>query len=76
MTEKTINRMKYVHKQIETKYDWFQTAKELALSMDTAITKPRLLGSQCNRVNAPAADVCEYYRLNVAIPFVTMLFWK
>ncbi|XP_049520900.1 52 kDa repressor of the inhibitor of the protein kinase-like [Dermacentor silvarum] len=71
MIDKTIDRMKHVREQIESEYDdWFQTAEELALSVDTVITKPRLLGFQRNRANAPAADAREYYRLNVAVPFL------
>ncbi|CAN8017391.1 unnamed protein product [Ixodes persulcatus] len=71
MIDTTLARLKPVRDEIDAEFSyWFQMAEELASSVDTALVKPRVAGIQRNRSNAPASSVSEYYRRNVALPFL------
>ena len=45
-------------------------AVEMAENVGILPTAPRTTGRQLHRANAPAVDPKEYYRVNVAVPFL------
>lgn len=52
----------------------FCTAQNIISSVNgETIAVPRITGRQANRVNVPAANTSEYYRLSLFIPFVDYL---
>ena len=48
----------------------YDLAVEMAENVGIVPTAPRTTGRQLHRANAPAVDPKEYYRVNVAVPFL------
>ena len=49
---------------------WFDMARNLAEELDVSVSKPRTVGRQRHRDNAPAKTVADYYKINLMIPFL------
>ena len=52
---------------------WFTDAVEIAEKVDAVIRSPRTCSSQIYRGNVSHKDVNDYFRLNIAIPFLDSL---
>ena len=51
-------------------YDAYERAMAMAAKVGVAPAAPRVAGRQRHRANAPAPTAKEYYRINVAAPFL------
>ena len=73
MIDSTIDNVKELRKNI--KDDWFVDATRIANEIGSEISLPRIAGRQIYRANALAdgATTEDYFRVNVAIPFVDHL---
>ena len=49
--------------------EWFQTACDIANSLEAPIMAYRTCNSQRYSNNAPSSDVSPHYKINVSIPF-------
>ena len=59
---------------IDTQFhEWFNTASQLARKFGVEPRMPRTLRRQQHRSNVEADDLVEYYRRNLAIPFLDHL---
>ena len=55
------------HAHFDAIYD---LAVEMAENVGIVPTAPRTTGRQLHHANAPAVDPKEYYRVNIAVPFL------
>ena len=70
-----VSEVKATYKRLRTNLPiHFDEIYDLALAMaekvGVAPTAPRIAERQQHRANAPAVDPKEYYRINVAVPFL------
>ena len=49
---------------------WFTEESSIAEHIDCAIKHPRVCSQQAHRSNMPAKDTPEYFKINIAIPFL------
>ena len=49
---------------------WFEEASSIAENIGAAVCFPRIVSTQINRSNIPATNAVDYYKRNIAIPFL------
>ena len=74
LIDEVLYRTDSLRENVEEEFkDWFREAEQLAESLDVEIIILRLTGRQRHRANAPSSTLEDYYRKNVAIPFLDHL---
>ena len=74
MIDGAIERLEQMREPIDKEFsDWYHEADELTQKLTEEIKVPRLTGRQVHRANAGGDTPEDYFRRNVAIPFVDHL---
>ena len=74
MIDGAIERLEQMRESIDKEFsDWYHEADELAQKLTEEIKVPRLTGRQVHRANVGGDTPEDYFRRNVAIPFVDHL---
>ena len=78
MIDYSVSDIKDLRNNVEEEFNiWFQDGVRIAEEIGVDITVPRLVGRQAHRPNATTGHSTpgpeEYYRINVAIPFIDHL---
>ena len=49
---------------------WFMEACDIACKFDAPVSYPRVCAIQRHRENNPADNACDYFKINISIPFL------
>ena len=75
LIDERIQRVKEMRSEIVSEFNtWYEDSERIANELDIEVTMHRVCGRQTQRPNANrCANPCEYFRTNVAIPFLDYL---
>ncbi|XP_071965592.1 52 kDa repressor of the inhibitor of the protein kinase-like [Antedon mediterranea] len=69
-----ISQLQEIRRDIDNHFSaWFADASQLTISVGGVVSKPRTNRRQLHRSNVPADTIEEYFRKNLAIPFIDHL---
>ena len=72
----TVDNVKELRKNINSEFhEWYADAERISNDVGCEISVPRIAGRQTNRANSviQGGTTEDYYRMNVAVPFIDHL---